>query len=246
MLETEKVSILKWSRSSFRWNPIAFSLICCRHPWQSRWDKDLWGGGVISFIHTMIWCCVVGMLGRHAESCVHRVAQSCKANEWLGELIWYNNLISLLSVMVWTASARYYLIVYFSLLLSIYSINVHEGVNIPGDRSNWPPWRYNVLLWCGWFFCIKHHSSLWPNSTFYFLLPKITIAIQPWGTTAINPQVGFTSMSSAMETPVLFDFLNQMWSIYEAIADEFGVYKVRSSRDVCCIVGPLTRFCRLK
>ena len=42
------------------------------------------------------------------------------SGKWLGELILYYNPISLISVIVWTASARYILIIYFSLLIYIY------------------------------------------------------------------------------------------------------------------------------
>ena len=46
---------------------------------------------------------------RHAVSCVHRVVR-----QMIG---WINILVSLISVMMWTASARYNLIFYFSSLI---------------------------------------------------------------------------------------------------------------------------------
>ena len=53
------------------------------------------------------------MLGRHAESCTELFGK------WLGELILYYNPISLINVMVWTASAKQILIFYFPLLFII-------------------------------------------------------------------------------------------------------------------------------
>ena len=63
------------------------------------------GGGYCQLLYSM--------LGRHTESCVHRVAR-----QMIG--VYYYNWISLISVMVWTASARYSLIFYFSLLHNIF------------------------------------------------------------------------------------------------------------------------------
>ena len=90
------------------------------------------------------------MLGRHAESCVHRV---------IGQLRLYHTLISLISVMVWTASARYNLIFYFSLLYSLciqysgppMSNGSQDTSHLPGYVSSWSrcawPWINPLSKW---------------------------------------------------------------------------------------------------
>ena len=68
----------------------------------------------------------------------------------MGELILCYNLISLKSAMVWTASARYTFIFYFSLLYFIIVIIISRFHSSP---------PVHVYIWC--FFTLDFHLSIW-------------------------------------------------------------------------------------